>query len=62
MSMTSVKGLRTDRVPGRKAAAPEHERGDRRYGAAFWTVAGVFVTAMAFSTVPTPLYPPLPGS
>jgi MFS family permease len=57
MSMTSVKGLRTDRVPGRKAPAPEHERGDRRYGAAFWTVAGVFVTAMAFSTVPTPLYP-----
>ncbi|SEN92552.1 MFS transporter [Actinacidiphila rubida] len=29
----------------------------RRYGAGFWTVAGVFVTAMAFSTVPTPLYP-----
>jgi MFS family permease len=57
MSMTSVKGQRTDRVPGRNAPAPERERGDRRYGAAFWTVAGVFVTAMAFSTVPTPLYP-----
>ncbi|MER5935902.1 MFS transporter [Streptomyces sp. NPDC001928] len=28
-----------------------------RYGAGFWTVAAVFVTAMAFSTVPTPLYP-----
>jgi MFS family permease len=28
-----------------------------RYGAAFWWIAFVFVTGMAFSTVPTPLYP-----
>jgi MFS family permease len=27
------------------------------YGAAFWLIALVFVTGMAFSTVPTPLYP-----
>jgi MFS family permease len=35
--------------PGRLAAA--------RYGAGFWLIALVFVTGMAFSTVPTPLYP-----
>jgi MFS family permease len=27
------------------------------YGAGFWVIALVFVTGMAFSTVPTPLYP-----
>ncbi|MFC1431554.1 MFS transporter [Streptacidiphilus sp. N1-3] len=36
---------------------PDDVRIARRYGAGFWTVAAVFVTAMAFSTVPTPLYP-----
>lgn len=42
----------------RAPAAPGSRRGTaRRYGAGFWTVAAVFVTAMAFSTVPTPLYP-----
>ncbi|MEV0537408.1 MFS transporter [Kitasatospora sp. NPDC050463] len=45
--------------PARRAPA---ESGDtrhsaRRYGAGFWMIASVFVTAMAFSTVPTPLYP-----
>jgi len=35
--------------PGRVTAA--------RYGAGFWLIAFVFVTGMAFSTVPTPLYP-----
>lgn len=29
----------------------------RRHGAGFWLIASAFVTAMAFSTVPTPLYP-----
>ncbi|WP_234388589.1 MULTISPECIES: MFS transporter [Streptomyces] len=29
----------------------------RRHRSGFWTIAAVFVTAMAFSTVPTPLYP-----
>ena len=29
----------------------------RRHGVGFWLIAFVFVTAMAFSTVPTPLYP-----
>jgi MFS family permease len=35
--------------PGRAAVAS--------YGAGFWVIALVFVTGMAFSTVPTPLYP-----
>src|SRR5688572_2393402 len=35
--------------PGRAAVAS--------YGAGFWLIALVFVTGMAFSTVPTPLYP-----
>jgi MFS family permease len=35
--------------PGRAAVAG--------YGAGFWLIALVFVTGMAFSTVPTPLYP-----
>ncbi|MFF1701025.1 MFS transporter [Streptomyces sp. NPDC058252] len=32
-------------------------RPSSRHVGGFWTVAAVFVTAMAFSTVPTPLYP-----
>jgi MFS family permease len=28
-----------------------------RYGVGFWVVAAAFLTAMAFSTIPTPLYP-----
>ncbi|MFF8943509.1 MFS transporter [Streptomyces sp. NPDC014864] len=48
----------TRRAPADGTAAPGSRRGTaRRYGAGFWTVAAVFVTAMAFSTVPTPLYP-----
>jgi MFS family permease len=35
--------------PGRAAVAS--------FGAGFWLIALVFVTGMAFSTVPTPLYP-----
>jgi MFS family permease len=35
--------------PGRAAVAS--------YGAGFWLIALVFLTGMAFSTVPTPLYP-----
>ncbi|GLY14544.1 putative multi-drug efflux transporter [Kineosporia sp. NBRC 101677] len=31
--------------------------GSRRHGAGFWLIAFAFLTAMAFSTVPTPLYP-----
>ncbi|MER5911460.1 MFS transporter [Streptomyces sp. NPDC001982] len=44
-------------VPTAEAPVPEERRAARRYGAGFWTIAAVFVTAMAFSTVPTPLYP-----
>ena len=32
-------------------------RRDSSYGAGFWIVAATFLTAMAYSTVPTPLYP-----
>jgi MFS family permease len=32
-------------------------RGSTRHGAGFWLVAAVFLVSMAFSTVPTPLYP-----
>ena len=28
-----------------------------RHGTGFWLIAGVFLVALAFSTVPTPLYP-----
>jgi MFS family permease len=32
-------------------------RRSTRHGAAFWLIAAVFLVSMAFSTVPTPLYP-----
>src|SRR5689334_18575555 len=35
-----------------RPAAP----GSRQYGPGFWLVAAAFLTAMAFSTIPTPLY------
>ena len=37
--------------------APGDRRSVRRPGTGFWLIALAFVTAMAFSTVPTPLYP-----
>lgn len=42
-----------DRRPATAHARPSA----RRHGAGFWLIALAFVTAMAFSTVPTPLYP-----
>lgn len=57
MSLTSATGPRAGRVSVRKDRAGEEPLAAGRYGAGFWTVAAVFVTAMAFSTVPTPLYP-----
>ncbi|MGW1797186.1 MFS transporter [Streptomyces sp. NPDC001984] len=53
MSMLSIARS----VPTAEASVPEERRAARRYSAGFWTIAAVFVTAMAFSTVPTPLYP-----
>ncbi|MDF3299327.1 MFS transporter [Streptomyces tropicalis] len=48
----------TRRAPTGPAPGPgDRAPGRLRHGAGFWTVAAVFVTAMAFSTVPTPLYP-----
>jgi MFS family permease len=40
-----------------RPAAAEASRGSARHGAGFWLIAAVFLTALAFSTVPTPLYP-----
>ena len=34
-----------------------HTTSARRHGIGFWVVAAAFLTAMAFSTVPSPLYP-----
>jgi hypothetical protein len=36
--------------------APSTQPSRAHYGSGFWLAAGAFVTAMAFSTVPTPLY------
>ena len=33
------------------------QRGSARHGVSFWLIAAVFAVSMAFSTVPTPLYP-----
>lgn len=38
-------------------ALPVDRDAARRHGWGFWLIAGAFLTAMAFSTVPTPLYP-----
>ncbi|WP_203930763.1 MFS transporter [Virgisporangium ochraceum] len=37
--------------------APPAVSGSSRHGIGFWAVSGAFLVAMAFSTVPTPLYP-----
>jgi len=57
MLMTSTARPRTHRTPAQDSRAPERPHSAHRYGAGFWTIAAVFVMAMAFSTVPTPLYP-----
>ena len=47
-------------LPTTRGARPPtlgRHRDARRYGAGFWAIALAFLTAMAFSTVPTPLYP-----
>lgn len=36
---------------------PLATRGSARHGVAFWLIAAVFLISLAFSTVPTPLYP-----
>jgi MFS family permease len=36
---------------------PTTRTGSARHGTGFWLIAAVFTIAMAFSTVPTPLYP-----
>ncbi|MFI1003299.1 MFS transporter [Streptomyces galbus] len=49
----SVSALNQLHQPGRPAGPV----GDRRHGIGFALIAFAFLTAMAFSTVPTPLYP-----
>ncbi|MFJ3248205.1 MFS transporter [Streptomyces sp. NPDC086782] len=56
MPLTST-GPRTGRASEERTGEGGRPNSVLRYGAGFWTVAAVFVTAMAFSTVPTPLYP-----
>ncbi|MFI6873737.1 MFS transporter [Streptomyces sp. NPDC050400] len=57
--MTSPASVLPRPVPhdGRFPAVPAAPTGSRRHGIGFWAVALTFLTAMAFSTVPTPLYP-----
>ncbi|MEU8977263.1 MFS transporter [Streptomyces sp. NPDC048309] len=55
MSMSSI--TRTRPAPTEDARVADAPRPSSRHVGGFWTVAAVFVTAMAFSTVPTPLYP-----
>jgi MFS family permease len=50
--------------PARQRPAPPGRRGSRRpiagrasHGAGFWLIAAAFTVAMAFSTIPAPLYP-----
>jgi MFS family permease len=46
-----------DRIPGSGARLRHSRRYARsRYGIGFWLAAAAFLTAMAFSTIPTPLY------
>jgi MFS family permease len=40
-----------------RTAAHQAPRGSARHGLGFWLIAAVFLTALAFSTVPAPLYP-----
>ncbi|MFI7385526.1 MFS transporter [Streptomyces sp. NPDC049813] len=51
----------TTSTPSRAGApspgAPRPATGSLRHGVGFWAVAAAFLVAMAFSTVPTPLYP-----
>ncbi|PWI12905.1 MFS transporter [Streptomyces sp. Act143] len=47
---------RATAAPGRRTAV-RSDAGARRHGVGFALVAFAFLTAMAFSTVPTPLYP-----
>lgn len=46
-----------EHTPAAPLAADRPGTGQTRHGAGFWLIAGVFCTAMAFSTVPAPLYP-----
>ncbi|WP_249997665.1 MFS transporter [Actinoplanes sp. M2I2] len=41
----------------RPASPSPAEEGSSRHGRGFWLIAAVYLVALAFSTVPTPLYP-----
>ncbi|WP_329138812.1 MFS transporter [Streptomyces sp. NBC_01476] len=55
----TTTGTATGTAQPRSAAARNAPpaRGSRRHTIGFWLIAATFLTAMAFSTVPTPLYP-----
>lgn len=53
MSLTPAPAVACTAVPGTSPAQPA---GSRRHGAGFWLIAYAFLTAMAFTTVPAPLY------
>jgi MFS family permease len=44
-------------APSQAEASPVDRDAARHHGRGFWLIAGAFLTSMAFSTVPTPLYP-----
>ncbi|MBM7246214.1 MFS transporter [Rhodococcus fascians] len=46
-----------DTLPAAPPAQTHSPTSTRRHGVGFWVVAAAFLTAMAFSTVPSPLYP-----
>ncbi|OZC84644.1 MFS transporter [Rhodococcus sp. 06-412-2C] len=46
-----------DTLPLTPRAQTSRATSARRHGVGFWVVAAAFLTAMAFSTVPSPLYP-----
>ncbi|WP_345710622.1 MFS transporter, partial [Kineococcus glutinatus] len=57
-SATATPALRSPavRAPAADRPATRRRPGARRHGAGFWLVALALTSAMAFSTVPTPLY------
>jgi len=54
IAATQPGGMSVSTAP-RTTSAPA--AGSARHGTGFWLIAAVFVVAMAFSTVPAPLYP-----
>jgi MFS family permease len=56
VSRSTGRGISGSRVDRSEGAAGLARPGRSRYGAGFWVAAVAFLAAMAFSTLPTPLY------